>query len=65
MSLEHLPPLDIEEMGTLAALLARFAANDLDQWEVWRLELPGGPVDVRMSVADPTDESVNVIWPRP
>lgn len=63
MASEHLPPLDAAELGTLAVLLARFAANDLDQWEVWRLELPDGPVDVRIAVADPRDHNVNVIWP--
>ena len=64
MMSDALPPLNAEELQTLAALLARFAANDLDQWEAWRLELPNGPVDVRMSIADPVDPGVKVIWPR-
>jgi hypothetical protein len=65
MASEELPALGPEDFETLANLLARFAANDLDQWEAWRLNLPGGPVDVRIAVADPADTGLSAIWPRP
>ena len=65
MESEQLAPLDDEDLRTLAVLLARFAANHLDQWEAWRLELPEGPVDVHIGVStNPANQGINVVWPR-
>jgi len=59
----QLEPLDDADLDTLAELLARFAANHLDQWEIVRLSLPGSDVDVIFGPA--TDGEVTTIWPRP
>ena len=57
-----LAPLGDNELRILAELLARFAANHLDQWEVWRLHLAGGDVDVTLGPASDTDPTAQ-IWP--
>jgi hypothetical protein len=37
-------PLTDDDLRTLATLLARFGAHDLDQFEHWRVKTPYGDV---------------------
>lgn len=48
--------LNAEEWGYLIELLQRFAENDLDQHDAWRLETSYGPVYVRLSRERGEDE---------
>jgi hypothetical protein len=59
---EDLLPLGDDELRTLAELLARFATNHLDQWEVWRLRLAAGDVDVTIGPANEGRPTAQ-IWP--
>jgi hypothetical protein len=57
------------ELGELARLLARYAANDLDQWENWRIETSHGPVYLlltRMVMPGwPEEGAFTTVWPLP
>ncbi len=48
--------LSAEEWGHLAGLLRRFAENDLDQHDAWRLDTSRGPVYVRLGRERAPDE---------
>jgi hypothetical protein len=61
-------PLSDVDLRTLAELLARYAANHLDQWELWRIQTSYGPVYVNLSVQLPggaTESAYATIWPWP
>jgi len=60
-----LPPLEDPDLEMMAALLARFAVNHLDQWEVWSIDTGAGLVEVRMLVAQEEAPGAIRIWPRP
>lgn len=65
MSDVRLEPLDDADLSQLAHLLARYAANHLDQWDLWRIHLVEGDVDVRIATApDDAAPTATVIWPR-
>lgn len=60
---EPLLPLTDSDLRQLAHLLARYAANHLDQWDLLLLEMPGGPVEVRIAVAEEASPSAQKVWP--
>lgn len=55
------------EIHQLAGLLARYAAQELDQFEHWRIESPYGPVFIDISRRCPpgTEDVYHVLWPLP
>jgi hypothetical protein len=60
--------LSDDEFRTLAALLARFATHELDQFENWRIETSHGPVYVVMANALPPgsiEDAFKTVWPLP
>ncbi|MEU7799014.1 hypothetical protein AB0J14_15695 [Micromonospora arborensis] len=56
-----------EEIHQLAALLARYAANELDQFEHWRVASPYGPVfiDISRQCAAGNEDAYDILWPLP
>lgn len=55
--------LTAEEWGHFAGLLQRFAENDLDQHDAWRLDTFYGPVYVRLTRERPPDEPASAFRP--
>jgi hypothetical protein len=58
--------LSDEEWANLVTLLARFAANDLDQFSNWQVDTPFGPVFIEVSRKPPpvlTNEAFTRLWP--
>jgi hypothetical protein len=56
------------ELANLAALLARFASYDLDQFEHWRFETPYGAAYLTLAMKplpETSDEQYTTIWPLP
>ena len=61
-------PLSDDEAREMAALLARFAAHELDQFENWRIETPQGPVFATLAnelMPGLSSETFVTIWPLP
>jgi hypothetical protein len=70
MSIEPSPaPFTDEDARQLAELLARYAAQELDQFETWQVETPHGSVFIFMASelppGWPAAESFQTIWPLP
>jgi hypothetical protein len=63
------PPLTHEDVRELSRLLARYAEHDLDQFDHWKVQVPGwGTVFIAIQNQKPSDidESVYTeIWPLP
>jgi hypothetical protein len=60
-------PLSDEDLQNLAALLARYATHELDQFEHWRVETPYGPVFIELARevrSGATPSAYTTIWPR-
>jgi len=55
------------DIHQLARLLARYAAQELDQFENWRVASPYGPVFITMSRRCPpgTEDAYQDLWPLP
>ncbi len=65
---DELPPLTDEDVRTLTWLLARYATHDLDQFDHWQIETPGGPAYLEISTEPRPDISSEIyvrIWPLP
>jgi hypothetical protein len=61
-------PLTDDEIRNLAILLARYAAHDLDQWDLWRVATPNGWVFIELTNslrADAGSDAYQTIWPLP
>lgn len=55
--------LSQDEWGYLIELLRRFAENDLDQHDAWRLETSHGAVYLRLSRTPREDEPIEAFRP--
>jgi hypothetical protein len=56
------------EARDLAVLLARYAVHELNQWDLWRIEVPGGAVFVDISLEpqqNRPESAYRTIWPLP
>ncbi|WP_088284595.1 hypothetical protein [Kineosporia sp. A_224] len=66
MTKSDLPPLSDAELVQLFELLARYASNDLDQWDMWSMKLWWGTAYVDVSngpLPGASDDHYLQVWP--